>query len=105
MLCYVGRVVVPCDHTFGWEPRSPTFGRGFFLNAKRFFIQSACPNGHRFSSDEALYWRQKPISKGGLNMRALVVCAIIISAAVGLAGCFHHQQAVVAEPMRTPPLK
>ena len=32
-------------------------------------------------------------------MRVLIVCAIVISTALGLAGCFHHQQAVVAQPM------
>ncbi len=38
-------------------------------------------------------------------MRLLIVCAIIVTAGVGLAGCFHHQQAVVAEPISHPPLK
>jgi hypothetical protein len=42
---------------------------------------------------------------GGRIMRLLIVCAIIITAGVGLAGCFHHQQAVVAEPISHPPLK
>jgi len=32
-------------------------------------------------------------------------CALIITAAVGLAGCFHHHQAVYAEPIARPPLK
>jgi hypothetical protein len=38
-------------------------------------------------------------------MRLLVACAIIITAAVGVAGCFHHQQATYAEPIPTRPLK
>jgi hypothetical protein len=38
-------------------------------------------------------------------MRVLLACAFIITAAVGLGGCFHHQQATYAEPMRAPPLK
>jgi len=38
-------------------------------------------------------------------MRVLMAFAIIITAAIGLGGCFHHQQAVYAEPMVHPPLK
>jgi hypothetical protein len=38
-------------------------------------------------------------------MRLLIACAIIIIAAVGVAGCFHHQQATYAEPIARPPLK
>jgi hypothetical protein len=37
-------------------------------------------------------------------MRALIIWASLIAAAVSLGGCFHHQAAVVAEPM-APPLK
>jgi hypothetical protein len=34
-------------------------------------------------------------------MRILIACAIIISAAVGLGGCFgHHEKAVVQEPLK-----
>jgi hypothetical protein len=34
-------------------------------------------------------------------MRALIACAIVISAAIGLAGCVgHHEKAVVAEPLK-----
>ena len=36
-------------------------------------------------------------------MRIFVPCDIILATAVGVAGCFHHGQAVVQEPM--PPLK
>jgi len=37
-------------------------------------------------------------------MRVLLACAIIISAAIGMGGCFwHHQAAVVTQP--APPLK
>jgi hypothetical protein len=36
-------------------------------------------------------------------MRIFVACAIVLATAIGVAGCFHHQQAVVQEPM--PPLK
>jgi hypothetical protein len=38
-------------------------------------------------------------------MRILIACTIVISAALGLAGCFHHQQAVVQQPLPAPPLK
>ncbi len=33
-------------------------------------------------------------------MRVLIVCAIVITATVGLAGCFHHSQAVTQEPLK-----
>jgi hypothetical protein len=38
-------------------------------------------------------------------MRVFVALAIIITAAVGLGGCFHHEAAVTAAPMPAPPLK
>ena len=38
-------------------------------------------------------------------MRVLIACAIVISAALGLAGRFHHQQAVVQEPLPPTPIK
>jgi hypothetical protein len=34
-------------------------------------------------------------------MRVFIACAIIISATLGLAGCFgHHEKAVVTEPLK-----
>ena len=34
-------------------------------------------------------------------MRVFIACAIIISAAIGLAGCVgHHEKAVVSEPLK-----
>jgi len=34
-------------------------------------------------------------------MRVLIACAIIISAAVGLAGCVgHHEKAVMEQPLK-----
>jgi hypothetical protein len=37
----------------------------------------------------------------GIAMRVFIACAIIISAAIGLAGCFgHHEKAVMAEPLK-----
>ena len=38
-------------------------------------------------------------------MRLFIACAIIVTAAVGLGGCFHHQQATYAEPVSHAPLK
>ena len=38
---------------------------------------------------------------GGLAMRLFIACAIIISTAIGLAGCFgHHEKAVITEPLK-----
>jgi hypothetical protein len=33
-------------------------------------------------------------------MRVLIACVIVISAAIGLGGCFHHQQTMVQEPLK-----
>jgi len=40
-------------------------------------------------------------------MRTLIVCAVMLTAAIGLGGCFFHwhQQAVVTQPVAAPPLK
>ena len=67
-------------------------------------FHSACVENATILLPKALmvYWI---IITGGRIMRLLIVCAIIITAGVGLAGCFHHQQAVVAEPISHPPLK
>jgi hypothetical protein len=53
----------------------------------------------------ARLYARKATNHGGSQMRALLACAIIITTAVGLAGCFHHQQATYAEPIARPPLK
>ena len=36
----------------------------------------------------------------GTKMRALIICAIVITASIGLTGCFHHSQAVTQEPLK-----
>jgi len=41
----------------------------------------------------------------GVEMRVFIACAIIVTAAIGLGGCFHHQQAVVEQPISHTPLK
>jgi len=33
-------------------------------------------------------------------MRVLIICAIVITGAVGLSGCFHHENAVTLEPLK-----
>jgi hypothetical protein len=43
--------------------------------------------------------------EGAELMRVFIACAIVISTAFGLAGCFHHQQAVVQEPLPPTPIK
>ena len=53
----------------------------------------------------ARLYAREATNHGGFSMRVLLACAIIITTAVGLAGCFHHQQATYAEPIARPPLK
>ena len=52
----------------------------------------------------ARLYAREATNQGG-QMRVLLACAIIITTAIGLAGCFHHQQAIYAEPTARPPLK
>jgi hypothetical protein len=33
-------------------------------------------------------------------MRVFLACAIVIAAAIGLGGCFHHTQTVTQEPLK-----
>jgi len=36
-----------------------------------------------------------------ISMRVFIACAIILTAAIGLGGCWgHHEKAVVAEPLK-----
>jgi hypothetical protein len=37
---------------------------------------------------------------GDLSMRVFLACAIIITATLGLGGCFHHEQAVSSQPLK-----
>jgi hypothetical protein len=67
--------------------------------------RETCPKCHRLCSrvrySKVYADRQK---QGGRAMRVFLALAIIISAAIGMAGCFyHHEQAVVTQP--APPLK
>jgi hypothetical protein len=47
--------------------------------------------------------RQQPF--GGSGMRVLITFAFVVASALAVAGCFHHQQRVVAEPIAAPPYK
>jgi hypothetical protein len=38
-------------------------------------------------------------------MRVYLAVTIVIVAAIGLGGCFHHEQAVVEQPISHAPLK
>jgi hypothetical protein len=44
-----------------------------------------------------------------MHVHTLVVAALLLTVSFGLGGCFHHRQAVAAEPlpppMSQPPLK
>jgi hypothetical protein len=55
-----------------------------------------------FSGKERYNLPGKAANKGrGISMRVFIACAIILSAAVGLGGCWgHHEKAVVAEPLK-----
>jgi hypothetical protein len=33
-------------------------------------------------------------------MRILMICAIVLTATVGLGGCFHHEKAVATQPLK-----
>ena len=37
-----------------------------------------------------------------MHARKLVVAALLLSVSIGLGGCFHHGQAVAAEPLPPP---
>jgi hypothetical protein len=37
---------------------------------------------------------------GDENMRVLIICALVITATVGVSGCFHHEKAVTQEPLK-----
>ena len=64
------------------------------------FCPGCVPRVTAFSG-EALYTDYQKTTNGGLAMRVFLACAIIISATLGLAGCFgHHEKAVVQEPLK-----
>ena len=76
------------------------FFQGF--PASRFARYPFCPQSvshrsHSLRGKWAMLFKQ---TIGGPDMRLFLACAIIIASAVGMAGCFHHQQAVEATPLK-----
>jgi hypothetical protein len=46
-------------------------------------------------------WERQGTKKREISMRVFIACAIILTAAIGLGGCWgHHEKAVVAEPLK-----
>jgi hypothetical protein len=43
---------------------------------------------------------QKNRKQGGLTMRILIICAIVLTGTVALGGCFHHEKAVATQPLK-----
>ena len=82
-----------------WSPRPSNhlLGRGLFC-----WLSVASTPQHFCK------WRRyRPSDKKGepFAMRMLIICTTLVATAVGLSGCWwHHQAAVVTEPM-APPLK
>ena len=33
-------------------------------------------------------------------IRILIICALVITGAIGLTGCFHHEKAVTQQPLK-----
>ena len=97
LACMAGCVLVP-DLAPYCVPRS----RGFFLCRLRStpFLDWLCPKGHHPSLQESYYFPWTETLAGDRPMRALIVCAIVITAAIGLSGCFHHAETVTQQPLK-----
>jgi hypothetical protein len=55
----------------------------------------------QLSAQNPLYWILETMGERGIAMRVFIALAIVISAAIGLGGCFgHHEKAVVTEPLK-----
>jgi len=65
------------------------------------FSVHAWPKCHSFFG-KTLYSRAlETTGNGGLAMRVLIACALIVATTIGLGGCFgHHEKAVVTEPLK-----
>ena len=62
-----------------------------------------CPKRHSSLEERTLYFVPgKTANKGrGISMRVFIASAIILTAAIGLGGCWgHHEKAVVQEPLK-----
>ena len=66
------------------------------------FIPSVSQASQLSRGENAIIVPGKAANKGrGTSMRVFIACAIILTAAVGLGGCWgHHEKAVVAEPLK-----
>jgi hypothetical protein len=67
-----------------------------------FFDPKRGPNVTAFLGEARYSLRQnRQKETGDQPMRLLIACAIIVSATIGLGGCFgHHEKAVVVEPLK-----
>jgi len=43
---------------------------------------------------------RRKCKQGGLTMRILIICALVLTGTVALGGCFHHEKAVVTQPLK-----
>ena len=66
------------------------------------FIPQCVPNVTALSRKGRYKSWGKAANKGReISMRVFIACAIILTAAIGLGGCFgHHEKAVMAEPLK-----
>jgi hypothetical protein len=66
------------------------------------FLPECVPRVTAFSGKDAYRsCLESSHKKRGISMRVFIACAIILTAAVGLGGCWgHHEKAVVAEPLK-----
>ena len=80
----------------------PSEGREDRLLAGSFHSQSVSQASQPSRGENAIIVPGKAANKGrGISMRVFIACAIILTAAVGLGGCWgHHEKAVVAEPLK-----
>src|SRR5262245_4114220 len=61
-----------------------------------------CPKRHSFLGYECYNGACKRHGTRGreTSMRVFIACAIILTAAIGLGGCFGHHEAVVTQPLK-----
>ena len=82
--------------------QSPWPRRNIFL--RQLFFVPLCPKRHSFLGEGTLQPCLEKAGKHkgrGISMRVFIACAIILTAAIGLGGCWgHHEKAVVAEPLK-----
>ena len=81
--------------------RTPLPGASFCVGfGRRPFLDWLCPKGHHPSLQKSYYFRWTETLAGDWPMRALIVCVIVITAAIGLSGCFHHAETVTQQPLK-----